>query len=79
MEERKFQKNVMKGLELYNQEPSSEWEAVERWENEGGRLRQRYDQPAFEADRLPHAGRVARPNDSVYTSVGVADNASYIR
>ena len=27
----------------YIRKPSAEWEAVERWENEGGRLRQRHD------------------------------------
>ena len=79
MEERKFQKNVMQGLELYIQEPSPEWEAVERWENEGGRLRPRYDQTSIEADKRPHAGRVARMNESVYTSLRVPDNANYLR
>ena len=27
----------------YSHDPRAEWEAVERWENEGGRLRQKHD------------------------------------
>ena len=29
-------------VDYYIRESSDEWEAVERWENEGGRLRQNY-------------------------------------
>lgn len=32
----------MTGADYYINESSNEWEAVERWENEGGRGRQNY-------------------------------------
>jgi hypothetical protein len=33
----------MMAVVYYIQESSNEWESVERWENEGGRLRQNHD------------------------------------
>jgi NAD(P)-dependent dehydrogenase (short-subunit alcohol dehydrogenase family) len=33
----------MMATDYYIREPSDEWEAVGRWENEGGRLRQNHD------------------------------------
>ena len=36
--------------DYYIREPSDEWEAFERWENEGGRLRQNLPQLEHGAD-----------------------------
>jgi hypothetical protein len=43
MKERKYQRTEMTATDYYINESSDEWESVERWENEGGRLRQNHD------------------------------------
>jgi len=40
--------------DYYIREPSDEWEVVERWENEGGRLRQN-DEANYVAGQTPVA------------------------
>ena len=45
----------MTTVDYYIPESSAEWEAFERWENEGGRLRQN-DEANYVAGRAPAAG-----------------------
>lgn len=66
----------MMTADYYIQEPSAEWEAVERWENEGGRLGQRHHrshdsigeaylrhmEQAFPSRRLGEPNHIARRN-----------------
>lgn len=45
----------MMAADYYIREPSDEWEVVERWENEGGRLRQN-DEANYVTGQTPVAG-----------------------
>lgn len=77
----------MTAADYYINESSDEWEAVERWENEGGRGRQNHDLSldAIGEDylsRMEHAipiGRLGEHDDIAYAMLFLAsDEAKYI-
>ena len=77
----------MTAADYYINESSDVWKAVERWENEGGRLRQNHDlsHDSIGEDylrRIEHAiptGRIGEPDDIAYAMLFLAsDEAKYI-
>ena len=77
----------MTAADYYINESSDEWEAVERWENEGGRGQQNYDLTLDSIGedylgRMEHAipnGRLGEPYDIAYAMLFLAsDEAKYI-
>jgi len=77
----------MMAADYYIRESGDEWEAVERWENEGGRLRQNHDLSLDSIGedylrRMEQAilvGRLGEPNDIAHAMLFLAsDEAKYI-
>ena len=77
----------MMAADYYIHESSAEWEAVERWENEGGRAQQNHDWSLDSIGedylhRMEHAiptGRLGEPDDIAYAMLYLAsDEAKYI-
>jgi NAD(P)-dependent dehydrogenase (short-subunit alcohol dehydrogenase family) len=77
----------MTAADYYIDESSDEWEAVERWENEGGRVQQNHDLSLDSIGedyvrRMEHAipiGRLGEPDDIAYAmSFLTSDEAKFI-
>jgi NAD(P)-dependent dehydrogenase (short-subunit alcohol dehydrogenase family) len=77
----------MMTVDYYIREPRDEWEAVGRWENEGGRLRQNHDLSLDSIGedylrRMEQAipiGRLGEPNDIDHAMLFLASGeAKYI-
>jgi NAD(P)-dependent dehydrogenase (short-subunit alcohol dehydrogenase family) len=77
----------MTAVDYYIPESSAEWEAFERWENEGGRVQQNHDLSLDSIDedylrRMEQAipvGRLGEPDDIAHAMLFLAsDEAKYI-
>ena len=66
--------------EPYIPETIAEYEAVERWENEGGRLNQYHGTlEAIDADKLPTTGKLSKPdNDLGQARPFMSGNVNYL-